>query len=84
MRLTYGYLYLTILTQRNHDYLDGPDVLAAKPSYTKALFSGLFACTALHFLHLSEARFILQNRLPNFQTYPSIFNVVKDSLTSSS
>jgi len=59
LRITYGYLYLTIITQMNHDYFDGPDVMAIKPSYTKTFVTSLGACTALHFLHLAEARFVL-------------------------
>jgi hypothetical protein len=61
--------------------LDGDDVLSIQPSYAKTFGSTLVAGAALHFLHVAEARYVLQNRLPNFQTYPSFFNFARDSLT---
>lgn len=84
LRLTYGYLYVTIVNNIHAEYLDGDDVMDIKPSYGKSLAAGLCACVPLHFLHLAEARFVLQNRLPNFQSYASIFNLVRDSFTRSS
>ena len=81
LRLAHGYLYLTLMNQIHTDYLDGDDVMESSPSYGKTLCAGLFASASLHFLHLAEARYVLQNRLPNFQTYPSIFNMVRDSVT---
>lgn len=82
IRLLYGYLYLSTTNELNHYYLDGDDVLKTKGSYFKSLGSGLFACCTLHFLHLSEARFVLQNRLPNFQTYSSLFKLARESLNT--
>lgn len=42
--------------------------------------AALVATFGLHALHLAEARFVLQNRLPNFQTYPSFFNMVRTQI----
>lgn len=36
---------------------------------------------ALHVLHLGEARLVLQNRLPNFQTYPSYVAMLRGSFS---
>ena len=80
IRIVHGYMYLTLVTQWNNNYLDGPDVMNIQPSYVKTLGTGLLASTILHFLHVTEARFVLQNRLPNFQSYSSIFALVRDSL----
>lgn len=66
LRLMHLYFFQYISTQIHHDYLDGPDVIKSEPSYSKALFAGLIASGVLHLLHLSEARFVLQNRIPNF------------------
>lgn len=52
-----------------------------KPSYWKTYGSMMVAGAVLHLLHLAEARYVLQNRLPSFQTYPSFFNVFRDSMS---
>lgn len=65
----------------NNDYLDGPDVLNIKASYWKTYGSMLVAGAVMHLVHLAEARYVLQNRLPNFQTYPSFFSLFRDSMT---
>jgi hypothetical protein len=72
----YGWLYFTAITDINFKYIDGQDVLNIQPSYTKSCAAGLFTAGSLHFLHLAEARYVLQNRLPNFQTYPRLHNLV--------
>ena len=65
----------------SNDYLDGPDVMNVKPSYWKTVGSMAVAGVVLHVVHLAEARYVLQNRLPNFQTYPSLFSLFRDSLS---
>jgi hypothetical protein len=60
------YSYLTIIAKLNNDYLDGPDPLNTPKSYQRDFLAGIFTIFSLHFLHVSEARFVLQNRLPNF------------------
>jgi hypothetical protein len=64
-----------------NDYMDGPDVMNVKPSYWKTVASMGVAGVVLHVVHLAEARYVLQNRLPNFQTYPSLFSLFRDSLS---
>ena len=64
-----------------NDYLDGDDVMNIKTNYLKTFGSSLGVATSLCLLHLAEARYVLQNRLPNFQTYPNFFNLVRDSMS---
>lgn len=76
----YQWLYLTAYTDINFNYLEGPDILNSKPQYSKAVAAGLFTAGSLHFVHLAEARYVLQNRLPNFLTYPRFHNLMMDSI----
>ena len=55
--------------------------MKTQPSYLKTVGTGLACSAALHVLHLGEARFVLQNRLPNFATYPSYIAMLRGSLT---
>ena len=63
--------------------MTNPNELHSGVSYSGALATGLFCSCSMHILHLAEARFVLQNRLPNFQSYPSFFNLLRSSFNAS-
>ncbi|CDW86920.1 UNKNOWN [Stylonychia lemnae] len=72
LRMTHIFLYAAM---RNHiSYsLDFGDDIFRKNSFWRDFLAATTASLLLHPLHLIEARFILQNRLPNFQSYRSTY-----------
>ena len=82
LRLSYYVLYMHCIQELNHNYIEGEDVLQSRTSFLKIFSVNLAACTCLHFLHLAEARFVLQNRLPSFRTYKSLPMFIRDSFSS--
>lgn len=45
-----------------------------KSSFTRDFIAAMMADLMLHPLHLVEARYVLQNRLPNFISYKSLYS----------
>jgi hypothetical protein len=47
------------MTHYNHTYIEGDDVLNSKPKYYKMVAAGMAASGTMHFIHLTEARYVL-------------------------
>lgn len=73
-------MFLTGVNEVNYKYLSGDDALNPNVSYPRSVAASIFIAGSLHLLHLTEARYVLQNRLPNFQTYPRFHNLLWDSI----
>jgi len=56
-------------------YLDFGDNIFKRNSFVRDFVAASVAGIFLHPLHLAEARLVLQNRLPNFQTYKSLWTM---------
>ena len=79
LRLGHYFLFHLLQIQLYHDYLQGDDAMRDEPTYLKLLGTGLICSATLHLLHLGEARLVIQNRIPNFQTYTSFIQMAKNS-----
>jgi hypothetical protein len=60
-------------------YLDFGDNIFKRNSFFRDFFAATAASLFLHPLHLAEARLVLQNRLPNFMTYKSLWSMFMTS-----
>ena len=60
-----------IMRTNMQSYMDFGDDIFRKDSFLRDFAAATIASFCLHPLHLMEARFILQNRLPNFKSYRS-------------
>ena len=60
--------------------LDSGENIFHRNSFVRDLFAATAASMLLHPLHYAEARFVLQNRLPHFQSYKSVFSLVMGSI----
>lgn len=78
VRLAHHYFFSVAYIELLHQYSDDRSELFPKPSFTKSLVAAGAVAFGLHSLHLAEARLVLQNRLPSFQTYPSIMNMARE------
>ena len=52
------------------------NILESSPSFLLELGSAITASMMLHPLHFAESRFILNNRLPNFGAYKSLYTLI--------
>ena len=64
--------------------LDTDDAILKRNSFLKDLFAATAASMLLHPLHYAEARLVLNNRLPNFSAYKSIFTLATSSASTTS
>ena len=55
--------------------MDTDEVIMKRTSFFKDLIAATSASLLLHPLHFAEARLVLNNRLPNFSAYKSIFSM---------
>lgn len=78
MRLIWFYWYQNMNIQGHELWRDNSDPLGYRCGLLKTTAISLVAAMLLHPLHVAEARLVLQNRLPNFQTYPRIMNMFLD------
>lgn len=73
-RLAHIYLY-----ELNRIYiqkmLDTDDTIVKKNSFVKDFAAAFIASLYLHPLHWAEARYILNNRIPAFQSYKSLYTM---------
>jgi hypothetical protein len=70
MRIAHIVFYQALRNQLCYN-LDFGDDIFRKNSFWRDFTAATLSSLMLHPFHLLEARFILQNRLPNFQTYRS-------------
>ena len=82
VRLAHHYFFSVAYIELLHQYSDDRSELFPKPSITKSLVAAGAVAFGLHSLHLAEARLVLQNRLPSFQTYPSIMNMAREQINT--
>ena len=55
--------------------MDTDEVILKRNSFFKDLVAATAASLLLHPLHFAEARLVLNNRLPNFSAYKSLFSM---------
>lgn len=60
-------------------HLDFGENIFKRNSFFRDFAAATAASVFLHPLHLAEARLVLQNRLPNFQTYKSLWTLFMTS-----
>lgn len=56
-------------------YFDTGNNIFKRNSFWRDFIAASMASVFLHPLHFAEARFILQNRLPNFTSYKSLWTL---------
>ena len=62
--------------------MDTDEVIFKRNSFFKDLVAATTASVFLHPLHFAEARLVLNNRLPNFSAYKSIYSMVVSTATA--
>ena len=71
-------LYL-ILRNDMQSYFDFGNNIFKRNSFMRDFLAATVASMFLHPLHLAEARLVLQNRLPNFTSYKSLWTMFLSS-----
>jgi len=74
MRLAHVFLFLQVRLKMQF-YFDTEKDIYKRNSFIKDFAAAAIADVFLHPLHLAEARLVLQNRLPNFQSYKSSWSL---------
>ena len=78
LRMCHLYLFAYCQAKIYNEYLDGEDAMNRDRSWSKSVLTGILISLFLHPLHQTEARFVLQNRIPNFNSYKSIFQLYRE------
>ena len=60
--------------------LDTDEVIFKRDSFFKDLIAATGASLILHPVHFAEARLVLNNRLPNFSAYKSLYSMAISSM----
>jgi len=60
---------------------DGESQVYQRSSFFKDYLAATTAAVICHPLHFAESRFVLQNRLPNFQSYKSSWTLLLSTMT---
>ena len=60
-------------------YMDTEETILRRDSFFKDFLASLGASLYLHPLHAVEARYILNNRIPAFQSYKSFYSMLLQS-----
>jgi len=74
-RLAHIYLYEVHRTWFQQ-FLDRDETILKRTSFVKDFLASLVTSCYLHFLHIMEARFIINNRIPSFQSYKSTYSML--------
>ncbi len=75
-RLSHIYIYGLIRNSITYYANQDPNVMESRSNFFVDLVAATTASLLCHPFHFAESRFVLNNRLPNFGAYKSVFSLM--------